>query len=146
MTSSSQEKLRRAAELGAVSGFNYRQPDWTDQLSATAGNPDLIIDSAAGPGYAALLDVAAHGGRIVNYGATAGPPEKLAMFKVFWKQLRLQGSTMGSPADFAGMLSLVNATEVQPAIDQVLPLEEVNTALALMANSQQFGKLVLAIP
>ena len=68
------------------------------------------------------------------------------MFKVFWKQLRLQGSTMGSPADFAGMLSLVNATEVQPAIDQVLPLEEVNTALALMANSQQFGKLVLAIP
>jgi NADPH:quinone reductase-like Zn-dependent oxidoreductase len=105
----------------------------------------LIIDSAGGSGYAALVNLAAPGGRIVNYGATAGPPQKLDLFKVFWKQLRLQGSTMGSPEDFASMLKFVEEKRIHPIIDTVLPLEAGNEAIARMESSPQFGKYVLAI-
>jgi NADPH:quinone reductase-like Zn-dependent oxidoreductase len=145
VTSSSPEKIERAKNLGAASGYNYKDDDWTKQLLADHGPPQLVIDSAAGEGYARLLDVAAPGGRIVNYGATTGPPPKLDMFKLFWKQLRLIGSTMGSPADFREMLELVNRHLIHPAIDEVFPLEQADAALARMRAAQHFGKLVLSI-
>jgi D-arabinose 1-dehydrogenase-like Zn-dependent alcohol dehydrogenase len=67
------------------------------------------------------------------------------MFKLFWKQLRLIGSTMGSPADFREMLELVNRHLIHPAIDEVFPLEQADAALARMRAAQHFGKLVLSI-
>ena len=145
VTSSSAEKIQRAVELGAAGGFNYREENWWKEMSKQAGAPNLIIDSAGGAGYGALLNLAAPGGRIVNYGATAGPPEKLDLFKVFWKQLSIQGSTMGSPTDFVAMLELVNKHEIRPLIDRVMSLAEGNDALNLMKSSPQFGKYVLAI-
>lgn len=143
VTSSSEEKLQRAIELGAKGGFNYREEGWAKRIKHEAGQPSLILDSAGGAGYASLMDLAAPGGRIVNYGATAGPPEKLDMFKLFWKQLRLQGSTMGSPDDFRNMLQLVRRHELAPIIDAVYPLEQLNEAIAQMKSSPQFGKYVL---
>lgn len=145
VTSSSSEKIERAKQLGARGGFNYTEPEWIKAMSAEAGAPNLILDSAGGSGYRALVNLAAPGGRIVNYGATAGMPEKLDLFKVFWKQLRLIGSTMGSPADFAAMLELVEKHRIAPVIDHVLPLEQGNQALKLMQSSPQFGKYVLTI-
>ena len=145
VTSSSPEKIQRAIDLGAKGGFNYREEGWSKQLLQAAGAPNLIIDSAGGAGYASLLSIAAPGGRIVNYGATAGPPEKIDLFKVFWKQLRLQGSTMGSPDDFAQMLKLVETHKIRPVIEHVFPLSEGNEALQLMKSSPQFGKYVLTI-
>jgi NADPH:quinone reductase-like Zn-dependent oxidoreductase len=144
-TSSSQAKIDKAVAAGARGGFLYTDEDWVMQYREAAQSPDLIIDSAAGAGYPALVGLAAPGGRIVNYGATAGPPKKIDMFKVFWNQLTLQGSTMGSPEDFAAMLAFVAEHEVRPIIDSVLPLDAVNTALEQMASSPQFGKLVLEI-
>jgi NADPH:quinone reductase-like Zn-dependent oxidoreductase len=143
VTSSSQEKIDRAVALGAHAGFDYRSDDWPKQFMSEYGTADLIIDSAGGDGYAQLIEVAAPGGRIVNYGATAGPPGKLDLFKVFWKQLHLIGSTMGSPDDFAAMLELVTTYEIEPVIDEVFPLAEGNTALERMRDSKQFGKIVL---
>jgi NADPH:quinone reductase-like Zn-dependent oxidoreductase len=145
VTSSSQEKLAKAADLGAAGGYDYTQDGWAKQLANDHGPVHLIIDSAGGEGYRHLLNVAAPGGRIVNYGATAGPPPKLDLFKVFWKQLHLIGSTMGSPTDFRSMLGFVQHHKIRPAIDQVYPLTEVNDALARMRESSQFGKLVLEI-
>ncbi|MEQ9410730.1 MAG: zinc-binding dehydrogenase [Fuerstiella sp.] len=145
VTSSSEEKINRAVELGAAGGFNYKKEDWGRELVKTAGAPNLIIDSAGGPGYQVLLTVAAAGGRIVNYGATAGPPEKIDMFKIFWKQLRLQGSTMGSPADFAQMLKLVEQHQIRPVIDRVFPLSEADQAFQMMKSSPQFGNYLLSI-
>ena len=145
VTSSSPQKIEQAVALGAQGGFNYKDEDWPQQMLQQAAAPQLIVDSAGGPGYAALLDLAAPGGRIVNYGATAGPPAKLELFKVFWKQLRLQGSTMGSPADFATMLKFVEEHRLAPVIDSVRPLAEGNEAIESMRSSSQFGKLVLEI-
>jgi zinc-binding alcohol dehydrogenase/oxidoreductase len=143
VTSSSEQKIARAVALGARGGFNYNRETWAKDAAAAMPAPNLIIDSGGGPGYAALLGLAAPGGRIVNYGATAGPPEKLDLFKVFWKQLRLQGTTMGSPADFAAMLALVNEHKIRPIVDAIYPLADGNRAIEQMQSSPQFGKYVL---
>ena len=145
VTSSSTEKIETAKSLGARGGFDYREEGWWKQASKQAGDFDLIVDSAGGPGYGGLLNLAAPGGRIVNYGATAGPPEKLDLFKVFWKQLRIQGSTMGSPADFAAMLDFVEKHHIRPIVDRILPLAEGDQAVSLMQSSPQFGKIVLTM-
>lgn len=143
VTSSNDEKLARASRLGATAGYRYTADGWHKELLAKHGPVDLIIDSAGGPSYGALIDLAAPGGRIVNYGATTGPPPKLDLFKVFWKQLHLIGSTMGSPADFTAMLDFVTQHRLAPVVDQVLALADGNAALANMRDSRQFGKLVL---
>jgi NADPH:quinone reductase-like Zn-dependent oxidoreductase len=145
VTSSSQDKIKRAVELGATGGFDYNEGNWWKTMSGQAGSPSLIIDSAGGAGYGALLNLAAPGGRIVNYGATTGPAEKLDLFKIFWKQLTVQGSTMGSPADFAAMLAFVEKHQIRPIVDRVFPLADGNQALNLMKASPQFGKYVLAV-
>ncbi|MCG8653399.1 MAG: zinc-binding dehydrogenase [Pirellulales bacterium] len=145
VTSSSPEKIAQATELGARGGFNYAQPDWVRQMENAAGAPHLIIDGAGGPGYQSLLQLAAPGGRIVNYGATAGRPENVDLFKVFWKQLRLQGSTMGSPQDFASMLEFVNEKRLAPIVDEVTPLAEGDAVVQRMKSSPQFGKCVLSM-
>jgi len=145
VTSSSPQKIAQAVEHGARGGFDYTIQDWAKRMGKEAGAPGLIIDSAGGAGYRSFLNVAAPGGRIVNYGATAGPPEKLDLFKVFWKQLRLQGSTMGSPDDFAAMLKFVEEKRIVPIVDSVLPLGDGNEALKQMQSSPQFGKYVLAM-
>ena len=142
VTSSSPTKIDRAVALGAQGGFDYTIEGWWKQM-ARVGAPALIIDSAGGAGYNALLSLADAGGRIVNYGSTAGPPKKVDLFKLFWKQLHLIGSTMGSPADFAAMLELVKKHRIRPVVDAVFPLEDGNSAVSRMASSPQFGKYVL---
>ncbi len=145
VTSSSEAKIARAVERGASGGFDYRREGWHDAALKSAGPFDLVIDSAGGAGYAALVELAAPGGRIVNYGATAGPPPQLDLFKVFWKQLRLQGTTMGSPDDFAAMLEFTRRHRIVPMIDQIVALDQVNEALDKMRRSQQLGKIVLRV-
>ena len=143
VTSSSPDKLRRACEMGAAKGYLYTDDDWHKQFLKDRGGADVIIDGAGGPGYGKLISVAAPAARIVNYGSTAGPPEKLDLFKVFWKQLSLVGSTMGSPNDFRDMLDFVNKHNVKPVVDKVYPLADYGAAIESMAQQSQFGKIVI---
>jgi len=145
VTSSSAEKIERAVSLGATAGANYRDDGWAKELGRGHGPIDLVIDSAGGDGYNDLMEIVKPGGRIVNYGATTGPPRKLDMFKLFWKQLHLVGTTMGSPDEFGAMVKFVNEQKLKPIVDQVLPLAEGSDLVASMASSPQFGKLVLEI-
>jgi len=144
--------------MGARGGFNYQDDNWSRNLTKQAGPVDLIIDSAGGGGYATLINLAAPGGRIVNYGATAGPPQKLDLFKVFWKQLHLQGSTMGSPSDFVAMLKLVEKHNIRPVIHEVFPPPEVwvewgnqppqlgwRACCEFHTSAQAFGKIMSEI-
>lgn len=146
VTSSSARKIQRAVQLGAHGGFDYTTAHWPKECAKLAGAPTLIIDSAGGAGYAALITLAAPGGRIVNYGATAGVPEQLDLFKVFWKQLRLQGSTMGSPDNFSAMVKFVQQHTIKPVIEAIFPLADGHRALEQMKTSPQFGKYVLTMP
>ncbi len=143
VTSSSSRKIQHAISLGARGGVDYRDGDWAPTLRERSGPLDVILDGAGGAGYAQLIDLAARGGRIVSYGATAGRPTELNLHKVFWKQLHLTGSTLGSPDDFAAMLDFVEQHHLRPVVDQVFPLDDANRALQRMAESGQFGKLVL---
>ncbi len=142
VTSSSNEKIERARQLGAKGGANYTAPDWQKKL----GGPfDVIVDSAGGDGFESLLDLAAPGGRIVFYGATRGNPPALAMRKIFWRQLSLLGTTMGSPSDWWAMTNYLARHEIKPVVSEVVPLERAPEAFERMEHSRQFGKLVVRV-
>jgi zinc-binding alcohol dehydrogenase/oxidoreductase len=145
VTSSSQAKINKALAMGVTAGFLYTAEDYAAQLKDEFGPVHLIIDGAGGNGYSQLIDMVCPGGRIVNYGATAGIVEKLELRKVFFKQLHLTGSTMGSPEDFAAMLDMVGRHEIEPVIDDVFALSDGNKALEKMKVSSQFGKIVLRV-
>jgi zinc-binding alcohol dehydrogenase/oxidoreductase len=143
VTSSSGEKIERAKEMGSCAGVNYKAQDWAQQLQLMAGGFDVIIDSALGNGFDKLLDISNPGARIVFFGGTAGNLPPLNGRKIFWKQLQLLGTTMGSPDDFKGMVDLVNKHEIVPVVDEVFPMAQAQKAVDKMENSSQFGKLVL---
>lgn len=142
-TSGSPEKLARALEAGAAGVANYREDGWSAALLKAGGPFDLIVDSAGGPGFTQLLDLARPGGRVVFFGATAGNPPEMPQRKVFWKQLSLLGSTMGSPQDFAAMAKLVEDRKLSPVIDRVYPMEKAVEAFQRMDAGEQYGKIVL---
>ena len=145
VTSGSADKLAKAQGLGAKGGANYKDAGWAEMLGKVAGGFDVIVDSAGGPGFNSLIDVAAPGGRIVVFGATTGTVAEFNPRKVFWKQLSLLGTTMGSPDDFAGMLATVERRSIKPVISDVFPLERSPEAFALMEKGAQFGKIVITM-
>jgi len=143
VTSGSGEKIERARQMGAAAGVNYKAQDWTEQLKLMAGGFDIIIDSALGDGFDILLDLANPGARIVFFGGTAGNIPPLNGRKIFWKQLQILGTTMGSPDDFKAMVDFVNEHQIIPVIDEVFPLAQADKAVHKMEHSSQFGKIVL---
>lgn len=145
VTSGSDEKLARAKALGADEAINYKtSPDWHKQLRAL-GPIDLVVDSSGGDTLGKALEAVRPGGRIAIYGGTNGDAT-IRPFSIFWKHVTIFGTSMGSPQDFRAMLAFFNETNVEPAIDEVLPMDEAVAAAERMASSSQFGKIVLAIP
>jgi NADPH:quinone reductase-like Zn-dependent oxidoreductase len=145
VTSSSNDKIGRAVRLGATGGVNYTETDWSAKLAKEAGGFDVIIDSAGGAGFESLIDLAAPGGRVVFFGATRGNPPILPMRKVFWRQISLLGTTMGSPADWKAMADHLGQQKVKPVISEVVPLERAGVGFALMERGGQFGKIVIRV-
>ena len=147
VTSSSAEKIKRAVALGARGGFDYTRDGWAAQVieHVPGGAFDVIVDSAGGPGFEHLIDLAASGGRIVFFGATRGNPPVLPMRKVFWRNLSVLGTTMGSPTDWQAMLGFVACHRIAPVVCNVFPLEHVGEAFDLMERGEQFGKIVITL-
>lgn len=145
VTSGSRVKIEKAKALGAVDGALYTDETWTRQLQVQAGGFDVIIDSALGEGFVHYLDLSNPGGRIVFFGGTAGNIPALNGRKIFWKQLTLLGTTMGSTADFEAMLSFVNNNKLTPVIDSTYPFEDAELALQKLNEASQFGKIVLRV-
>lgn len=143
VTSGSGDKLERARQLGATAGVCYKAQDWAEQIRLLAGGFDVIIDSALGDGFEKLVDMANPGARIVFFGGTAGNIPPLNGRKIFWKQLQILGTTMGSPADFKAMIDFVNKHEIVPVVDEVFPMAKAEKAFKKMEESSQFGKIVL---
>ena len=145
VTSGSDAKLERARALGAAGGVNYRTDGWGKALLELCdGGPDVIIDSAGKDVFPTLIEIIKPGGRLVTFGATTGSPSAVEVRRIFWKQISILGSTMGSPSEFAAMLALF-AGGPSPVIDQVLPLAAAADAHRRMDSADQFGKLVLSI-
>ncbi len=147
ITSGSEKKLKSALQLGAINGVLYTNEKWDQQLADIVPDGfDIIIDSAGGNGFALLPSLLKTGGRIVNFGGTAGKIDNLIPAKLFWKQASILGTTMGSPRDFISMVSFVEKNRIFPVIDKILPMEDTELAFKLMEKHEQFGKIVIKPP
>lgn len=146
VTSGSDAKLQRARELGAEIAVNYRtDPDWHKAIKKAAGTVDLIVDSAGGESFARAIALVRPGGRVVTYGGTTGDA-RVKLFPLFWNQIDVRGSSMGSPADFRAMLQFVAKHRIEPVVDRVYEMSDIQSALARMQEAEQFGKIALRIP
>jgi NADPH:quinone reductase-like Zn-dependent oxidoreductase len=145
ITSGSDEKLEKAKALGAIGAFNYKDAEWAAKAEKETGGFDIIIDSAGGNGFSKLIDLAVPGGRIVNFGRTAGNISEIATRTLYWKQLSILGTTMGTRDEFLSMLDFVESRKMKPVIDKIFPLENIQDALMRMEQGEQFGKIILQI-
>ena len=147
VTSSSDAKLERARELGADATVNHATGDVKAAVQeATDGHGiDVVIENVGEATWATSLQVAAPGGRITVCGATSGPNPPAALHRIWWKQLSVLGSTMGTGEDFAGAYELVTSGRALPVVDSVLPLEEIRAAHERLEAGEQLGKIVLTI-
>ncbi|MEK7414432.1 MAG: zinc-binding dehydrogenase [Planctomycetota bacterium] len=143
VTSADSGKRKRATELGATLALDRADATWPKQVLAqwTSG-ADLVIDGGGGDALNQAIDCLRPGGSLVIYGATGGVPQSLDLRKVFWRQLRIQGSTMGSPAEWTAMLVAVSRYGIRPIVDSALPLAQGAEAFVRMQAGKQFGKLV----
>jgi NADPH:quinone reductase-like Zn-dependent oxidoreductase len=145
VTSGSDAKIERAVAMGAHGGVNYHDEAWPKRLRRQFGDIDLAVDSAGGRVLNDLTGVVRPGGRIVFFGATLGPTPLLNLHRIFWKQLTIMGSTMGSARDFRQMLDLVNRHNIVPVVDCEVPFLDAVRGFDLIATSDQFGKIVITM-
>lgn len=145
VTSSSEEKIEKAKQLGAAGGVNYREEGWAKQLRKEIGGADLIVDGVGGPTFNDLINLTAPGGRIVTYGATSGPVPECVLPRVFFRHMDIRGTTMGSPREFAQLLDFYEKHELRPVIDRSFPLEQAKEAQQHMEAGKNFGKITLQI-
>jgi len=146
VTSGSDEKIERAVRMGAKGGTNYRSEGWDKTLKTQSGGGfDVVVDSAGGDGFAAFAGLCNPGGRIGIYGGSLGRINGLSPQIVFWKQLSILGSSMGTAQDFRQMLAFVSRHAIRPVVDSVFPLSEGNAAMRRMDEGGQFGKVVLRV-
>jgi len=146
VTSRSPEKLARARELGAdeVLPADDQVARAVRGLTGKRG-ADVVVDSVGEATWMQSLKSAAKGGRIVTCGATSGPNPKEEIRLIFWNQLSIIGSTMGSRDDWRRLIAAVNGHRLRPVVDVAVPLADGRTAYQRLEDAEQFGKIVLSI-
>ena len=144
-TASTEDKLKRAAELGADVLVNYTSGDFVAECRAQTGKRgvDAVIEHVGGEVFAASLRAVRAGGRIVTCGATAGFHPAIDLRHIFFRQVEVLGSTMGSKADLLAVLGHVAAGRLSPVVHEVLPLERAADAHRILERREAFGKVVL---
>lgn len=145
VTSSSQEKIDKAKALGATEGFNYNDADWVSKASKVSRGFDVILDSAGGAGFANLMQAAVPGGRIIVFGRTKGNIPDISTRLLYFRQLSILGTTMGTPDEFLSMLDFIEKRKVKPVIDRTYSLEEAAQAMEYMESGKHFGKIMLKV-
>jgi zinc-binding alcohol dehydrogenase/oxidoreductase len=147
VTSTSDEKLERAIALGADAAVRTDADVVAEAKRLTEGaGVDVVVEHVGEATWKGSLQAARAGGRIVVCGATSGPNPPAMLHRIFWKQLSILGSTMGTREDFAALLELVETGRISPVIDRAFPLADAAEAHAYFERGGQFGKLVLTIP
>lgn len=142
---SSSEKMERARGLGADHVFDYRDGDWLSwvQEMTRKRGVDVVVDNVGKATFQDSLKALCRGGRLLTVGNTSGPKAEIDIRYIFFKQLHIIGSTMGTPEEFRQVMSQVWAGRLSAVIDRVLPLAEGREAHLLLEQGVQFGKIVL---
>jgi zinc-binding alcohol dehydrogenase/oxidoreductase len=147
VTSSSDAKLERALELGADATVNHGSEDVVAAVKdVTGGGAHVVVDDVGEATWAKTLNSARNDGRICVCGATTGPNPPAQLHRIWWKQLTIYGSTMGTRADFEAVYELVKSGRAKPVVDEVFPLAQAAAAHERMESGAQLGKIVLRIP
>ncbi|MFT4885064.1 MAG: NADPH:quinone reductase-like Zn-dependent oxidoreductase [Natronomonas sp.] len=144
-TASSQEKLDYASDIGADHLVNYEENDFDEEIKEiTDGRGvDVVVDHIGEATWDGSLSVAARGGTIVTCGATSGISPETNIPKVFWKQLDILGSTMGTPGEMDDVMAKVFDGTFEPRIREVLPMSEVERAHEMLEGREGFGSVVV---
>jgi NADPH:quinone reductase-like Zn-dependent oxidoreductase len=145
VTSASDEKLSTAEADVKV---NHARDDVVDAVKEATGGigADIVVEHVGEATWQRSLQAARTGGRVVVCGATTGPNPPAALHRIWWKQLTILGSTMGTKTDFEGAFDLVKSGRARPIVDEVFPLAEAAAAHARMESGEHLGKIVLRIP
>jgi NADPH:quinone reductase-like Zn-dependent oxidoreductase len=148
VTSSSTDKLERARELGADAVVNHAEDDVAAAVKEATGGSgvNVVVEHVGEATWKTSLQAAGPNARVVVCGATSGPNPPAQLHRIWWKQLEIYGSTMGTREDFEGVYDLVATGKVKPIVDRVFPLAEAAAAHEYLEEGRQFGKVVLAIP
>ena len=147
VTSSSDAKLARARELGADETIDHATDDVRARMKELTGGrgADVVVETVGDATWKTSLEVAATQGRIVVCGATTGPNPPAGLHRIWWKELVVHGSTMGSAEDFEACLELVTSGRARPVVDEVVPLAEARAAHERLEAGEQLGKIVFSV-
>lgn len=142
---SGQENVERALNLGAHVAYDRHQVAWGKQIFKDTGKQgvNLVLDSVGEAVWEDCLKALGVGGRLVTFGATSGAAGATEIRMVFWKQLSILGSTMGTPRDYRNAMARIFDGSVEPVIHTVLPLDEARRAHEILEAGDAFGKIVL---
>lgn len=145
VTSRHQWKLDRAVALGAEHGVLDTGADWSKEVRAWTGGRgvDMAVDSTGKPTHLASIKSLARGGAYVTPGNTGGPAATTDLARIFWNQLRVLGSTMGTNEELRELAALLRAGRLTPVIDSIHPAHEARAAWERLENAHQFGKIVI---
>ena len=148
VTSSSEEKLEKARALGADFAVDHSDADVVQAVKDATGGvgANVVVETVGEATWERSLAAAAQEGRVVVCGATSGHSPPARLYRLWWKQLAVFGSTMGMPSDFEGAYELIRAGRARIHIDSVFPLAAAAGAHERLESGAQFGKIVLAIP
>jgi NADPH:quinone reductase-like Zn-dependent oxidoreductase len=145
VTSRHQWKLDRAMQMGAAYGVLDRKQDWSEEVRALTGGRgvDLCVDSVGKVLHTKCIRSLAQGGTLATCGATTGGDAETVLGDIYWKQLSVLGSSMGSMDEFREVTSLFRSGRLSPVIDKVFKASESQQAFARIQAGEQFGKVVI---
>jgi zinc-binding alcohol dehydrogenase/oxidoreductase len=143
VTSGSEEKLARAREWGADAAVLHSEGA---SAAKELGGADVVVETVGEATWKDTLGAVKPGGRVTVCGATTGPNPPAQLHRLWWKQLTILGSTMGTRDDFLGAYDLVRTGRARVHVDSVFPLAEARAAHERLEAGAQLGKIVLAIP
>ena len=145
VTSRHQEKLDRARELGADLGILDEGQDWSREVRSWTAKRgvDMAVDSVGRPTHMNCIKSLARGGAFVTPGNTGGPRVETDQARIFWNQLRVLGSTMGTNDEWREVVALFRAGHIAPVVDSVISWDRGAEAWAKLEAGEQFGKIVL---
>jgi NADPH:quinone reductase-like Zn-dependent oxidoreductase len=144
-TASSEAKLAHARDIGADHAIDYESENFADAIREHTGKRgvDVVVDHVGAATWQDSLASLARGGRLVTCGATTGPHPETDINRIFWNQLSVLGSTMGTPGEVDDVLELVWAGELEPHVRATLPMSEAAEGHRMLEDRAGFGKVVL---
>jgi NADPH:quinone reductase-like Zn-dependent oxidoreductase len=147
VTSSSEDKLARARELGADEALNHRQVDVAKTIRDRTGKRgvDVVVDDVGAATWKQSLQALGRRGRLVTCGATSGPLVETDVRRLFWNQWSIMGSTMGNDTEYDAVVEQLRLGRLMPPIDRVLPLAKGREAFERLEKAEQFGKIVVQL-